>query len=184
MKKQVVHIFGASGSGTSTLGREICRKLGFRFLDTDDFYWMPTDPKFTQKRPPEQRVELMREEILKPGSAVVSGSLVDWGDPLIPLFTLAVRLQADTQLRIQRLKQRERQEFGSRIDPGGDMYQDHLAFLEYAQGYDAGGMDMRSKAKHDAWQQLLLCPLLVLDGGGDLEENFAAVKTALDRLEH
>ena len=113
MKKQVVHIFGASGSGTSTLGREICRQLGFRFLDTDDFYWMPTDPKFTQKRPPEQRVELMREEILKPGSAVVSGSLVDWGDPLIPLFTLAVRLQADTQLRIQRLKQRERQEAAS-----------------------------------------------------------------------
>lgn len=92
MKKQVVHIFGASGPGTSTLGREICRQLGFRFLDTDDFYWMPTDPKFTQKRPPEQRVELMRKEILKPGSAVVSGSLVDWGDPLIPLFTLAVRL--------------------------------------------------------------------------------------------
>lgn len=59
MEKQVIHIFGASGSGTTTLGRELSRLLGFRLLDTDDFYWMPTDPKFTVKRPPEQRVELM-----------------------------------------------------------------------------------------------------------------------------
>ena len=76
MEKQVIHIFGASGSGTTTLGRELSRLLGFRLLDTDDFYWMPTDPKFTVKRPPEQRVELMRNELRKPGSAVISGSLM------------------------------------------------------------------------------------------------------------
>ncbi len=32
----VIHIFGASGSGTSTLGRFICEKTGFFFMDTDD----------------------------------------------------------------------------------------------------------------------------------------------------
>ena len=30
--KHIVHIYGPCGSGTSTLGREIGRRLGFRFL--------------------------------------------------------------------------------------------------------------------------------------------------------
>ena len=34
--KQVIHIFGASGSGTSTLGRYISKKLGCFFMDTED----------------------------------------------------------------------------------------------------------------------------------------------------
>ncbi len=32
----VIHIYGASGSGTSTLGRKISEELGYRFMDTDD----------------------------------------------------------------------------------------------------------------------------------------------------
>ena len=44
--KHIVHIYGPCGSGTSPLGREIGRRLGFRFLDTDDFFWLPTDPQY------------------------------------------------------------------------------------------------------------------------------------------
>lgn len=45
-----IHIFGASGSGTSTLGRAVAARLGYAFLDADDFYWLPTDPPFREKR--------------------------------------------------------------------------------------------------------------------------------------
>ena len=41
-----IHILGASGSGTSTLAKAISLRHGHRFLDTDDFYWKPTDPPF------------------------------------------------------------------------------------------------------------------------------------------
>lgn len=34
--KNVIHIYGASGSGTSTLGRKISDELGYKFMDTDD----------------------------------------------------------------------------------------------------------------------------------------------------
>lgn len=40
--KNAGHIYGASGSGTSALGRKISRELGYRFMDTDDYYWLPT----------------------------------------------------------------------------------------------------------------------------------------------
>ena len=34
---------------------------------------------------------------------------MDWGDELIPLFTLAIRLVTDTEIRTTRLKEREKQ---------------------------------------------------------------------------
>ena len=60
---------------------------------------------------------------------------------------------------------------GARIEPGGDMAQAHQAFLTWAAAYDDGGVDMRSRAKHDEWQKLLRCPLLVLRGDAPLEET-------------
>jgi adenylate kinase family enzyme len=59
--KPLIHIYGASGSGTSTLGRYLAKRLDFAFLDADDYFWLPTDPKFTKKRPIEQRVPLMQQ---------------------------------------------------------------------------------------------------------------------------
>lgn len=45
MKKNI-HILGASGVGTSTLGVALSKHLPHTHLDTDDYYW--TD-KFTKK---------------------------------------------------------------------------------------------------------------------------------------
>ena len=50
-------------------------------MDTDEYFWMPTNPKFTQKRPKKERVELMKQDINKSENVVISGSLTDWGDP-------------------------------------------------------------------------------------------------------
>ena len=78
--KNVIHIFGASGSGTTTLGEKISEELGYKLMDTDDYFWMPTEPKFTLKRPLEERVKLMMRDINNAENVVISGSLVDWGD--------------------------------------------------------------------------------------------------------
>ncbi|MBE6617432.1 MAG: shikimate kinase [Ruminococcaceae bacterium] len=177
--KNIIHIFGASGSGTSTLGRKICDELGYTFMDTDDYFWLPTDPKFTVKRPAAERIELIRQDIEKAENVVISGSLVDWGDVLIPLFTLAIRLDTATDVRIERLKKREREAFGSRIDKGGDMHKVHMDFIEWAKKYDTGGVEMRSKAKHDEWQNQLQCKLITLDGGASLDENFDKVRKSI-----
>ncbi|MDD3363272.1 MAG: hypothetical protein PHW34_16560 [Hespellia sp.] len=64
---------------------------------------------------------------------MISGSLADWGDELIPLFTLAIRLVTDTDIRIERLKDRENQKVGDRIMLGGDMYTNHTEFIEWAR---------------------------------------------------
>lgn len=177
--KNVIHIFGASGAGTSTLGRKICAELGYRFMDTDDYFWMPTDPAYTEKRPREERIEMMNRDIDEAENVVISGSLIGWGDVLMPRFTLAIRVETDADIRAIRLHLREKEKFGDRIEPGGDMYRKHLEFIEWAKAYDTGGLDMRSKAHHDQWQQLLTCPLVCLDGAEDLDLNFEKVKAEI-----
>ncbi len=175
--KQVIHIYGASGSGTSTLGRYISEKSGYFFMDTDDYFWEPTNPPYTVKRCLSSRMKLMREDIQRHDHVIISGSLVDWGDEFIPLFTLAIRVETDTDIRLQRLNRREREKFGSRIDFGGDMYENHLEFIKWAASYDHGGMDMRSKAKHDDWQKKLICPLLFVDGNMPVSENYEIIQS-------
>lgn len=55
-------------------------------MDTDDYFWLPTNPPYTQKRKISERLEKMRENISKAENIVLSGSLVDWGDELIPFI--------------------------------------------------------------------------------------------------
>lgn len=179
MEKKVIHLYGASGSGTSTIGRYISEISGYYFMDTDDYFWEPTNPPYTTKRNISDRIALMKQDIAQEDKVVISGSLVGWGDEFIPLFTLTIRVVTDTATRIDRLKKREREHFGSRIDVGGDMYETHRKFILWAASYDEGGLDMRSKAEHDAWQKQLKCQQILLDGSQPLEKNFEIIRQYL-----
>ena len=181
--KQVIHIYGASGSGTSTLGREISRMLGYTFLDADDFFWKRTNPMYSEKRSPEEAVTLILEKIKASQNTVLCGSLVDWGDELIKEFTLSVRLDTETKVRLHRIKEREYKKFGARILPEGDMHEQHLRFLDWAGKYDTGSAHMRSREKHDLWQRLLPCPQLNLSGEDPLEKNVEKIDCFLAFME-
>ena len=146
-----------------------------------DYFWLP-NPQYTTKRSKEERLDLMKKDILENDNVVISGSLVDWGDELISLFTLVIRLVTDTEIRIERLKTREKQKFGDRIIPDGDMYTNHTEFIGWARKYDTGSVDMRSKAKHDKWQKLLQCRQIVLNGANDLEDNFEKVQAEINSV--
>jgi len=178
--KHVIHIFGASGSGTTTLGRALAADMGLVHMDTDDYYWLPTDPKFTTKRPINERLRLMNADIdAAQRGVVISGSLTGWGDALIPRFTCAIRLNTSTEVRIERLRQREYAHFGERIREGGDMYENHLAFLEWAAQYDTGDVTMRSKACHDEWMKQLPCPQIIAPGDMSLDRLERCMKQAV-----
>ena len=103
-----IHITGASGTGTTTLGRALARELGCAHFDADDYYWLPTQPPYREKREPAERVRLLRRDL---GEAwVLSGSVSGWGDPLIPRFTAVVFLWVPKDLRLARLRRREERE--------------------------------------------------------------------------
>ena len=89
MRSRRVHITGASGTGTTTLGRALADALSIPHHDTDDYFWLPTTPSFQQKREPADRLRLVREVFAQRAEWVLSGSLTAWGDPLVPLFDLS-----------------------------------------------------------------------------------------------
>ena len=160
-----VHIFGASGSATTTLGRGLAARVHASFLDTDDFYWQPTDPPYQKPRPREARCRLLQEALSQHSSWVLSGSLCGWGDPLIPLFELGVFLWVPTEVRTARLRAREVREFGAEaLAPGGSLHRNHEEFIAWAEEYDTGGLDMRSLSRHQAWLARISCPTIRFDG--------------------
>ena len=60
------------------------------------------------------------------------------------------------------------------------MYEAHGQFLIWASGYDTGGLDTRSRAKHEQWEKLLACPRIILDGNGDLDWNLEQIRKAAE----
>jgi len=177
-----IHLFGASGSGTTTLGRALAERLGVAHFDSDNFYWQPADKPFSCKRPRDQRVQLLREQLSRQDNWVLSGSLCGWGDPLIPAFTLAIFLRLDPEVRLQRLRIREFQRYGAQIHEGGERFVATRTFLEWAAGYDTGDHGTRSLKRHETWIRSLPCPVLRLDvTGHPVEALVEQVMRVLER---
>ena len=179
---QIIHILGASGAGTSTLGQAFERDYGFKWLDTDGFFWQQDDPPFTNILPREERVKLLAAAIEEHPKCVISGSLCGWGDVFIPKFGTVVFVDTPTDIRLDRLKKREAERFGDRIREGGDMHKNHRDFLEWAAKYDDGGLDMRSRAMHEDWLGKLTCPVIRVDGTIDCEKTAAEITECYSEL--
>ncbi len=179
MDIRVIHIFGASGSGATTLAKAVRTRFGYRFIDVDDAMWEPTDPPFTVRRPDVEIRRRIAAELAQSERSVISGAIVGWGDVFIPSIDLAVYLHLPEELRIERINQRERARFGSRVEPGGDLYRQHLDFLAWARSYDSDDPTRRSRAQHEKWLSGLRCPILRIDTPLSLDELVALVETAI-----
>lgn len=176
MMNNVIHIFGGSGSGTTTLGRAMKDAYGFEHLDVDDYYWLPAKLPFTEKRGVRERQDLLRGDIEAAGNCVISGSLCGWGDIFIPCFSLAVYMVIPADLRMERLLKREKERFGDRISVHGDMYENHMEFVEWARSYDMAGSDIRSAVLHEEWQKQILCPVIRMDGALSMQEQLMKIR--------
>ncbi len=96
---------------------------------------------------------------------ILGGSLDQWGaDAIVSRLTLAIFLTLNQEERLARLKFRERLRFGDRIGPGGDMYQTHLDFMEWAAAYESDRLDLRTRTRHERWMITLSCLILRLSG--------------------
>lgn len=167
---KAIHILGASGAGTTTLGEALRDRFGYTLLDSDAFFWLPTDPKYTTPRTIEERQRLLSEAIAATGKWVLTGSSCGWGDMFIPLFEKVIVVETPTEVRVERLKKREYDHFGERVLPGGDMYDAHREFLAWAARYDTAGPEQRSRELHEQWLQKVSCPIVVVDGTLPVDE--------------
>ena len=156
-----IHIVGASGAGVTTLGRALADVLAIPHHDTDDYFWRPTSPPYREQRDVADRLRLMGEIFLGRSDWILSGSLDDWGGPVIPLFDLVVFLHVPTEIRLRRLRDREARHFGGdALAPGGWRHEETESFFEWASHYDDGTREGRNLPRHLAWLATLNCPVL------------------------
>lgn len=177
-----IHITGPSGAGVSTLGEALAAGMAARQIDTDDIFWLPTDPPYQAKRPAPERLALLHAIFAAHPAWVLSGALSGWGDPLVPLFDLVLYVYAPTAARLDRLRRREAEKLGDLIRPGGVMHQEHLDFLAWAAAYDDPAMTGRSRHEHEAWLARLPCPVLRLDGLAPTTEQLRQVSAFVTTL--
>lgn len=164
-----VLITGASGSGTTTLGRALASEIGAQFVDADDIFWLATEPPYQQKRARGERLTLLRDRLSSGNRTVVSGSIQDLGAEVEDAFGLIVLLQVPVEVRVPRLRERELARFG-KVDE---------EFIAWAAQYDEGKLDGRSLARQLAWLQDRLCRVVRLIGAYELPDSLAQVRAQL-----
>lgn len=171
MRRCRLHVTGASGAGTTTLARAVADAWAVPHADADDYFWLPTNPPYTQQRSPLERVALMEQVFLGREGWVLSGSMLGWGDEVVRQCDAVVFLTLDPVERLRRIEAREqvRAESGSLDDSA------RAAFLAWARGYDDPLFDGRSRARHERWLETLTCPVLRLDSAVSREDLRDAV---------
>ena len=166
-----VLITGASGSGTTTLGRALAGELEAAFFDVDDYFWLPSEPPYRRARDPRARLSLFVADLAKAPRSVISGSVINWSAPLEDSFSQIVFLALPPELRLARLLERETARFG-RANP---------EFMESAAQYDRGDADENSRIGDERWLTRRACPVLRIEGDLSVGERLARVTNALLR---
>jgi len=171
-------VFGASGAGATTLGKEIARRLDYQHLDIDDYLWCwNTEIPLTVVRPREERTRGLMNAIKKHPNFVISGTIFSDRELFDPLIDLAVFISTPADVCAERVHAREHARWGERVLPGGDMYKTtrfHGNFGDYvanAQKYESADVSKFGRKFHEQWITELPCPVLRLDGTRPTDEN-------------
>lgn len=166
-----IHVTGASGSGVTTLGRAIAAVYGLPHHDTDDYYWLPTEPPYLTKRNVPDRLRLMNEMFVPRAGWVLSGSLMSWAREIEPLFDAVIFVVTPTDIRLDRIRQREVRRYGAGVlSAGHENHAASKAFLEWAARYDDPEFDGRSRTRHEAWLATMACPVIRVSGDQSTDE--------------
>ena len=166
-KPHGIIVFGANGSGKSTLGRELARVLNFKYMDIEDYYFEKSEIPYTVERSREDCLNLMLADIEKYNSFVLSAVTGDFGEEISSMYDLAVFMVAPIETRMERIRQREYKKHGYRIRKGGDMYEQHLIFVDFARS--------RNLSNIDRWAETLTCPIIHVGGTNDYRKTAADI---------
>lgn len=156
-------IFGANGSGKSTVGREVARVLKFKYMDIEAYHFIESVIPYTAVRPRQECLDLMLADIEKYHSFVMTAVTGDLGEQISSMYEFAVFLSAPLELRIERIKQRTYEQYRERVCAGGDMYEQNLRFIDFVAS--------RSLIKIEQWTETLKCPVIQIDGTNPVHEN-------------
>ena len=159
-------ICGLNGAGKSTLGRALAKELDFYFIDIEDLYFPKIDSDYTYASPrTRQEVEtLLAGEINTHEDFVFASVHGDYGEAVSSSLRYVVLVSVPKEIRLQRVKDRSFQKFGSRMLPGGDLCEREEKFFDFVRN--------RAENTVEEWIKQLCCPV---DGMKSVKDNIRLI---------
>lgn len=172
-QRQGIIVCGCNGCGKSTLGRELARRLGFRFLDIEDYYFPKTDPDhpYRESRSWEEVTALLAADTAKERPFVLAAVKGKFGSEIESRFACAILLTVPGELRARRVRERSFGRFGERMLPGGDLHEAEEQFFRMAAS--------KTPEEVAEWAAALSCPIIEIDSTGPVDE---IIKIMLEKL--
>lgn len=160
---------GLNGTGKSTLGKALAEKCNFYFIDNEDLYFPKTDPRYpyASSRTREEAEKLLLLKMIEHKNFVYASVKGDFGEAVSSFFRYAILIHVPKEIRMQRVENRSFQKFGTRMLPGGDLYEQEKGFFDFVKS--------RTEGTVEKWVQSLNCPIIRVDGTKPIEENVTLI---------
>lgn len=151
-------VCGVNGVGKSTLGRKIAEKIGYQFMDIEDYFFPDKDADYVygSARTKEEVCGLLLRDMKRYSNLILAAVKGDYGEKIESMFDCAVLISVPEEVRMERVRNRSLGRFGNRVLPGGDLYEREKKFWEMAAG--------RTEAEVREWLENLHIPVIRVDG--------------------
>ena len=169
-------ICGLNGSGKSTVGKALARRIGYRFIDVEDLYFPKDDTnyKYSHPRGKEEVISVLNAMIEEDSRFVFAAVKGDYGEKLIESIDLAIVMDVPKEIRLKRVYDRSYEKYKDRILPGGDLYEKENAFFS--------AVESRPDNFVTEWlEKTVNCPVINIDGTLPVEKNVNYLVEALEK---
>ncbi len=155
----VILLCGLNGSGKTSLGKALAKELGFSFLNDEEYWFLESRP-FSKSRTEEEAISYIKDYVSIHKNVVLTSTRGNLGNEINGMYDFVVYLSAPKELRMARIKKRDRERFGNPVN----------------QKEFWAKVEKRTPEKIERWLQTLSCPVLRLDGTKPIDENVEFLK--------
>lgn len=175
MGKRII-VCGGNGAGKSTLGKQLAKELGWTFRDIEDYYFPEesADNKYATGRTEAEVAALLLEDMKRYDNFVLASVRGNYSEEIVSLFTCAVVIEVPKEVRMKRIRTRSYGQFGDRILPGGELYEQQERFFAMVEN--------RPKDYATKWLETLEIPVIYVDGTEMVERNVKRIMDTCDVL--
>ncbi len=172
MGKKII-ICGGNGAGKTTLGKSLAFRLGYKFLDIEDYYFQKQDTDYIYDNPRtlDEVQKMLLNDFNKFENFVFAAVKGNYSNEISNLFTHAVFISVPKEIRIKRVIERSYNKFGSRVLYGGDLYFKEKSFIDMVNN--------RSDNYTLDWLNTVNIPIVKVDGTKSINKNVLIIQKEL-----
>ncbi len=187
-----IAIVGLNGAGKSTLAHALAKEIGYFEMDVEDYYFPEQrtsrqnalenqsllkteylgELPYSMPRTKAEVQEQLLKDIEKHSKFIISGVTMNWCEEILSRIDIVFWIQTPTEVRVERVKEREERRFGERVLENGDMYLQQVEFRKMVA-------DKKLETVEKSIAELKK-PIIVLDGMVSVEKNLEIVKNKLE----